>query len=70
MLDKYGPEPSFTGGLLGQFMNLLGPVSYPGQVLDLCVRGDAGNAVLSTILHIPQVEHTGDDVQQLLHGQT
>lgn len=40
----------------------LAAVSYPGQVLDLCVRGDAGDPVLPSILHIPQVEHTGDYV--------
>lgn len=44
-----------------------GADSYPGQVLDLCVRGDAGVAtVLLAVLHVPQVEHAGNDVQQFL----
>lgn len=43
-------------------MNLLGAASYPGQVLYLRVRRDAGNALFPTVLHIPQMEHTGDYV--------
>lgn len=44
--------------------------SYPGQVLYLRVRSDAGvAAVLPAVLHIPQVEHTGYNVQQLLQRQ-
>lgn len=43
-----------------------GAASYPGQVLYLCVRGDAGVALLPAVLHISQVEHAGDYVQQLL----
>lgn len=45
------------------FMNLLGATSYPGQVLNLCVRSDAGIAFLLAVLHIAQVKHTGNDVQ-------
>lgn len=48
------------------FMNLLGAASYPGQVLYLYVRSDAGIAFLLAILHIPQVENASDYVQQLL----
>lgn len=48
-------------------MNLLGAASYPGQVLYLCVSGDAGSAFFPTVLHVSQMEHAGDDVQQLLH---
>ena len=44
-------------------MNLLGAASYPGQVLYLCVGGDAGIAVLRAELHISHVEHAGDYVQ-------
>lgn len=47
-------------------MNLLGAAPYPGQVLYLYVRSDAGIAFLLAILHIPQVENTSDYVQQLL----
>lgn len=50
-------------------MNLLGAASYPGQVLYLCVRSDAGIAFFPAVLHIPQVEHTGDYVQQLLRRE-
>lgn len=50
-------------------MNLLGTASYPRQVLYLCVRSDAGIAFLHAVLHISQVEHTGDYVQQLLHTE-
>lgn len=45
---------------------LLASLSYPGQVLYLCVRGDVSDAFLLSVLHIPQVEHTGNYVQQLL----
>lgn len=44
-------------------------VAYPGQVLYLCIRSDAGIAFLASILHIAKVEHTGNDVQQLLHTE-
>lgn len=47
---------------------LLCPLSYPGQILDLCVGGDAGIAFPLSILHIPQVEHTGNYIHQLLRG--
>ena len=50
-------------------MNLLGAASYPGQVLYLCVRSDAGIAFFPAVLHISQVKHTGDYVQQLLWGE-
>lgn len=50
-------------------MNLLGAASYPGQVLYLCVRSDAGIAFLLAVLHISQVEHTGYYVQQLLRRE-
>lgn len=41
-------------------------LSYPGQVLYLYVRGDAGIAVFSAVLHIAEMENAGDYVQQLL----
>lgn len=43
-------------------------LSYPGQILYLCVGGDAGIAFPLSILHVPQVEHAGNYVHQLLRG--
>lgn len=48
------------------FRRLQGAASYPGQVLDLCVRGDGGVAFFCTVLDVSQVQHAGDDVEQLL----
>lgn len=45
-------------------------LSYPGQVLYLCVGSDESNAFLLSILYIPQVEHTGNNVQQFLQEGT
>lgn len=46
---------------------VVGSGTHPGQVFNLGLGGDLGIALLIPgKLHIPQVQHAGDDVQQLL----
>ncbi len=70
LTEKEKKKAQLSSDPLGVFMNPLCAASYPGQILYLCVRSDAGIAFFPAVLHIPQVEHTGNYVQQLLHRAT